>query len=287
MTYWKLLSLLLINVSFFLWAQKVFESSTEKERLNFCFIQGHWVASCKALNLPLGSVFLLDILSLMNCHSSHLRLHRGSRTLPGHTHVSPTANGIVPVVQHPSHSERHSCHRSSSAGIFCLCPSFPNLWPHTLVQLWQAAAASWPRPSPPPGLLHRPETSVCCKANEQENWGNFRVKCWNRTSGPPQQSCITEIYLFSHMRNIILSFAEACCAVIPWTWTLFNSVLCFFTVWYIGRDDTCKYHLFQISKWLPSCSLWTGEDVTSPTWYPSNVTCHFLHIYIFICSVTI
>lgn len=82
------------------------------------------MASCKALYLPLGSVFLLDILSLMNCHSSHLRSHRGSRPLPGHTHSSSPANRLAPVVQHPSHSENHSCRRSSSAGIFvCVLPS--------------------------------------------------------------------------------------------------------------------------------------------------------------------
>lgn len=103
------------------------ESVSEKDRgrkTNFCLIQGHWVASCKSLYLPLGSVFLLDILSLMNCHSSHLRSHRGSWPLPGRTHSSSPANGIAPVVEHPLHSERHSCHRSSSAGILvCVLPS--------------------------------------------------------------------------------------------------------------------------------------------------------------------
>lgn len=128
-------------------------------KTNFCLIQGHWMASCKALYLPLGSVFLLDILSPMNCHSSHLRSHKGSMPLPGHTHWLLPANRHTPVVRHPSHSENHSCHRSSSAGIFVLCPSFPNLWTHTLVHLWQAAAASWPRQSPtPPGRPPPPHT---------------------------------------------------------------------------------------------------------------------------------
>lgn len=82
------------------------------------------MASCKAFYLALGSVFLLDILSLMNCHSSHVRSHRGSWPLPGYTHLSLSANRVAPVVQHPSHSENHSCHRSSSAGIFvCVLPS--------------------------------------------------------------------------------------------------------------------------------------------------------------------
>lgn len=121
MTYWKLFSpLLLINASFFQWAQRVFEKRTER-KTNFCLIQGHWVASCKALYLPLGSAFLLDILSLMNCHSSHLRSHRGSRTLLGHTHSSLTGQ-----------SGDSSCQASfalrkpqlTGAGIFvCVLPS--------------------------------------------------------------------------------------------------------------------------------------------------------------------
>ena len=184
---------------------------------NFCLIQGHRVASCKALYLPLGSVFLLDILSLMNCHSPHLRSHRGSRPLPGHTHTILSGQ-----------SARYSCPASFALrkpqlpqGLlrrnFCLCPSFPNLWPHTLVHLWQATAASWtqaslPHPTTPPiptstpHLLHRPETSVCSEANEQESWGDFRVDGWNRTRVPPQQSYITDWNpdVCSHEQNITL-----------------------------------------------------------------------------------
>lgn len=178
-----------------------------KRKTNFCLIQGHSMASCKALYLPLGSVFLLDILSPMNCHSSHLRSHKGSMPLPGHTHWLLPANRHTPVVRHPLHSENHSCHRSSSAGIFVLCPSFPNLWTHTLVHLWQAAAASWPRQSPtPPGRPPPPHTPhpplptpapVLCSALRhlclvrQMRRGNFRADCWNRTRGPPQKSYIT------------------------------------------------------------------------------------------------
>lgn len=141
-----------------------------KRKTNFCLIQGHWVASCKALYLPLGSVFLLDILSLMNCHSSHLRSHRGSRPLPGHAHSSSPAMRLDPVVQHPSHSENHSCHRSSSAGIFvCVLPSL--ISDHTLVHLWQAAAASWPRPSPTPHpLSSAPPWDICVL------WGKWAGK---------------------------------------------------------------------------------------------------------------
>lgn len=170
------------------------ESVWEKDRerkTNFCLIQGHWVASCKALYLALGSVFLLDILSLMNCQSSHLRSHRGSWQLPGYTHSSLSANHVAPVVQHPSHSENHICHRSSSAGIFvCVLPSLISDHTH-LSTCDRQPLPLGAGPVTPPCLLHHPETSVCCEANEQESWGNFRVDCWNRTRGPPLQSYIT------------------------------------------------------------------------------------------------
>lgn len=175
------------------------ESAWEKamtRKTNFCLIQGQWVASCKALYLPLGSVFLLDILSLMNCHSSHLRSHRGSRPLPGHTHSSLPANRHTPVVQHPLHS---SCQRSSSAGIFaCVLPSVISEHTHLFTCDRQPLLLG-PRHrrslTPRPCLLQRLQTSVCCEACEQESWGNFRVNCWNRTRGPPSQSYITVRYL--------------------------------------------------------------------------------------------
>lgn len=135
-----------------------------KRNTNFCLIQGHRVASCKALYLPLGSVFLLDILSLMNCHSSHLRSHRGSRPLPGHTHTvlsgqsacySCPASFALRKPQLPQELLRRN---------FCLCPSFPNLWPHTLVHLWQATAASWPRASLPHPPSSPPPPPIFCIA---------------------------------------------------------------------------------------------------------------------------
>lgn len=57
----------------------------------------------------------------------------------------------------------------------CLCPSFPNLWAHTPAQ--PLLLRPWQHPCPHPHPLQHPETSVCCcEANEQESWGNFRVK---------------------------------------------------------------------------------------------------------------
>lgn len=150
------------------------------------------MASCKALYLPLGSIFLLDILSLMNCHSSHLRSHRGSRTLPGHTHPSLPSNQLAPVVQHPSHSENHSCHRSSSTGIFvCVLPSLISDHTHLFTCDRQPLAlgpSPKPHPATPPpqppvfctALRH-----VCCEANEQESWGNFRVRLLEQNKGAP------------------------------------------------------------------------------------------------------
>lgn len=166
--------------------ERVLEKN-EKEKTNFCLIQGHWVASCKALYLPLGSVFLLDILSLMNCHSSHLRSCRGSRPLPGHTH-SPS----------PAHRPLSSCPASFALGKpqlpqellsrnFCLCPSFPNLWPHTLVHLWQAAAASWPWPSlprPPPSSPAAPWDICMLWGKRARKLGELQSTAGTEQGGP-------------------------------------------------------------------------------------------------------
>lgn len=199
MTYWKLYSpLLLIKASFSTGTETNWRRDREK-KTNFCSIQGRWVASCKVLRLPLGSVFPLDILSLMNCHSSHLRSHRGSWPLPWHTHKLSAANRLAPVVQHPSHSKNHSWHKSSSTGILvCVLPSLISDHTHLFTCDRQPLPLAAAEPPPTPHPLHRPETSVCCEANEQESWGNFRVDCWNRTRGP----------LLLYNRNLVLCSHE-------------------------------------------------------------------------------
>lgn len=213
-----------------------------KRKTNFCLIQGHRVASCKALYLPLGSVFLLDILSLMNCHSSHLRSYRGSRPLPGHTHSSLPANRHTPVVQHPLHS---SCQRSSSAGIFvCVLPSLISEHTHLFTCDRQPLLLG-PRHrrclTPRPCLLQRPQTSVCCEACEQESWGNFRVNCWNRTRGPPSRSYITvrDLAVCSHEEHnsLLQMHAEL---------SYHEHEHYMHTFFY--RPDRCRSHLLQISK---------------------------------------
>lgn len=170
MTYWKLLILLLlINASFSMGTESVWEKDRER-KTNFCLIQCHWVTSCKALCLPLGSVFLLDILSLMNCDSSHLRSHRGSLPLPGHTHPSSVANQLAPVVQHPSHSENHSCHRSSSAGIFvCVLPSLISDHTHLFTCDRQPLPLGL-GPVPPPLPSSAPPWDICVL------WGKWAGK---------------------------------------------------------------------------------------------------------------
>lgn len=191
MTYWKLPSLLLINASFF---DGLEESMREgnKEKDNSCLIQGHLVASCKALRLPPGICLSIghpvtDELSLFSFKITQRKQATAS------THpllfTDQSAHSSCPASFSPRNLQLP---QELLCRNLCLCPSFPNLWPHTLVHLWQAAAASWPQPSlpAPPHPLHRPETSVCCEANEQESWGNFRVHRWNRTRGPPQKSYI-------------------------------------------------------------------------------------------------
>jgi len=166
----------------------------------------------------------------MNCHSSHLREDRGSRTLPGHAHSSS-----------PGQSPRSSCPASFALrkpqlprelrrrNFFCLCPSFLNLWPHTLVHLWQAADLG-------PGRGHRapprpPLSSVFCTAlrhlcDVRSEWAGKLGELQNRLL--EQKGYIT----VRHRAE------DACRNLIPWTGTLFNMHACFFIVWHAGRNRT-------------------------------------------------
>ncbi len=160
--------------------ERVGEKDT-KRKTNSCLIQGQWVASCKALYLSLGSVFLLDILSLRNCHSPHLRLRRGSRPLPGHTHSFSPANQLTPVVQHPSHSENRSCHRSSSAGIFvCVLPSL--IYDHThLFTCDRQPLPLGPDPAPHPPSSAAP-WDICVLSRKA--WGTSESTAGTEQGGP-------------------------------------------------------------------------------------------------------
>lgn len=78
--------------------------------------------------------------------------------------LSP-ANRLAPVVQHPSHSENHSCHRSSSAGIFvCVLPSLISDHTHLFTCDRQPLPLG-PQPSTPPpcstALYSPPPLDIC------------------------------------------------------------------------------------------------------------------------------
>lgn len=180
----------------------------------------------------------------MNCHSSHLRSHRGSRPLPGHTHSSLPANRHTPVVQHPLHS---SCQRSSSAGIFvCVLPSLISEHTHLFTCDRQPLLLG-PRHrrclTPRPCLLQRPQTSVCCEACEQKSWGNFRVNCWNRTRGPPSWSYITvrDLAVCSHEEHNSLLQMHAELSYHEHGHYM-HACMFFYCL------DRCRSHLPQISK---------------------------------------
>lgn len=121
-----------------------------KRKTNFCLIQGQWVASCKALYLPHGICLSIghpvpDELSLFSFKITQ-RKQATARTHPPvlasqSAHSSCPASFAMRQPQLPQELLRRN---------FCLCRSFPNLWTHTLVHLWQAAAASWPPTQSPP-----------------------------------------------------------------------------------------------------------------------------------------
>lgn len=180
----------------------------EKERLHFCSTKViEWPAAGLSVHRWDPSSYWTSCLwwivtLLIEDHKEEAGPCQDTPTLPHQPIVALQLPSILCT-------RRHSCHWSSSAWFFfCLCPSLHNLWLHTLVRLWQAATAFWPwstsvppRPGFSTALRH-----VCCVANEEESWGNFRVNCWNRTNAPPQQSYITKSKLYAHIKNAALSF---------------------------------------------------------------------------------
>ena len=194
------------------------------------------MASSKALYLPLGSVFLLDILSLMNRHSSHLRSHRGSWPLPGHTHSSLLANRVPPVVKHHSHSENCSCHRSSSAGIFvCVLPSLISDHTHLFTCDRQPMPLGCGPVTP---LVFCAALRHLCIVWKMRGTGGTSVDCLDRTRGPPLQSYITvrNLAVCSHEEHQTLF-----CRHMPGSHTVNMNdtcMFCFCKVWHEGRDGT-------------------------------------------------
>lgn len=191
--------------------------------------------------LPLGSVFLLDILCLMNCHSFSFRMKQRKWTTARTRPLSPWwPIGTFQLSFIVVHSENRSCHRSSSTRVFfslspfavcvcaCVLPSllYERTLTHTHTHSWQAATASWPRHNPRP--LLRPPNPIFCSAFRhlctvkqlgRESWGNFRVGCWNRTRGPPQQSYITVKHSKKKKKKKILLCAPYPLVKGPIMWT--------------------------------------------------------------------
>lgn len=167
-----------------------------QRKTKLCLIQGHSVASCKALYQPLGSIFLLDILSLMNCHSSNLRLHRGSWPMPGHTqcdHSSCPASFAL-------------CRATAATGtpkleFLCVCvlPSLISDHTHLLTCDRQ--------PLPIGSVL----PFVFCTALRhllvvrQMGWkfGELQSQLLEENKRLPQQSYATGLWMYAHVRTSV------------------------------------------------------------------------------------
>lgn len=156
----------------------VFERRPRGERLTFCLIRGHWVASCEAPGPAPGMCLSIghpvpDELSLFS-FKDHIEEASHGQDTPS---LSFPANRHTPVVPHPLHFENRSSRGSSSTGVLyacvCVCPSFPrSLNTHTcslvtgsrcfLAQTQAAATTTKPPPLPPqPNLTPAP---IFCSA---------------------------------------------------------------------------------------------------------------------------
>lgn len=139
----------------------MFERRPRGERLTFCLIRGHWVASCKALLSAPGICLSIghpvpDELSLFSFKDHTEEVSHGQDT----PSLSLPANRHTPVVPHPLHFENRSSRGAPPPEVICVsvcvCPSFPrSLNTHTfsLVTgsrcfLAQKKAATSP-PTPP------------------------------------------------------------------------------------------------------------------------------------------
>lgn len=229
MTYWKRLSrLLLINGTFFFsffnffCGCRVSERRSQGERLTLVWSEVTGWPAARPRYLPLGSVFLLDILSLMNCHFFSFRITQrkwaAARTHPpspwqpiGTFQLSCLVCTLKTAAATGAPPPEFLFSPSAACVHVCVLPSLICEHTHTcsLVTGSRCFLAQTQPPLPPvppkPYLLQCPQTSVCCEATGRESWGNFRVDCWNRTRGPPQQSYITvekKILLCAHMKNL-------------------------------------------------------------------------------------
>lgn len=100
-------------------------------------------------------------------------------------------------------------------------------------------------PALAPPIFCSPETSVCCEANEQESWGNFRVDCWNRTSGPPRQSYIIGVIVGNLAVCSLEHHHSIFCRRMLYSHTVNGHItlciICFCSVWNAGSIILFRY----------------------------------------------
>lgn len=169
----------------------------------------------------------------MNCHFSDLKLHRGSWLPSRHTHhtyFSQSDDSSCPAsfaLRKPN-----SCHRSSSAGIF-VCLSFPNLWPHTLVQCDRQplpfGSYSVLHPTPPYPTSSAPPWDICVLWGK---WAGKLGKLQRRLLEPNKGAPTSELYNIylnltacSHEEYHSFSSADTCRELM--LWMHFSHAFCF------------------------------------------------------------
>lgn len=181
---------------------RVSERRSQGERLTLVWSEVTGWPAARPRYLPLGSVFLLDILSLMNCHFFSFRIMQrkwaAARTHPPSpwqpigtfqlsclvcTLKTAAATGAPPpeFLFSPSAACVHVCVLPS---LICEHTHTCSLVTGSRCFLAQTQPPLLPVP-PKPYLLQCPQTSVCCEATGQGKLGELQSRLLEQNKGAP------------------------------------------------------------------------------------------------------
>lgn len=197
----------------------------------------------------------------MNCHSSHLRSRRGRGPMPGHTHPPSLTNRHAPVVQHPSHFDNHSCHRSLSAGI-CVCVLPSLISGHT--RLLSRCCSNHDTIAVPTPTLCSALRHLCVVVRQMSRKAGGTSES---SSGTEQGGPAAELYNGEKPRCALtwrtcLVFADAQRALVPWTyaWIFFSlpgwmQNSSFRGKIFLELEDVIS-PIINPTHWMSPCCLW-------------------------------